>query len=157
MKTSLALLRSMCGALALGALFVAPLGCIGVDEPGEPIDEAVEALNTPVLVASPSSLNFGTVSRNNSRGVTLTVTLTNTGDGAANSITVAIPPDPYHGLHNPPGDLPVGGYSNLMQINFAPTTVGTFSGTAVVSYRSPSGAGLGALHTLNIPVTGTGN
>ncbi|MEP7125286.1 MAG: choice-of-anchor D domain-containing protein [Byssovorax sp.] len=156
MKTKSALLRSMLGSLALAALLVAPLGCAGIGEPEEFVGEAAEALNTPVLVASPSSLNFGTISHN-SRGVTLTVTLTNNGDGPASSISVAVPPDPYRVTHNPPSDLTAGSSSNLMEITFAPTSVGTFSGTLVVSYRGPSGAGLGTLYTLNIPYTGTGS
>jgi hypothetical protein len=45
----------------------------------------------------------------------------------------------------------------VMQITFTPTTTGSFSNTIVVTYRGPSGAGLGTLYTLNIPVTGTAN
>src|SRR5690242_13403930 len=131
MKIKSVRVRSMLGAIGLAALFVAPLGCAGVGESGELVGEAVEALNTPVLAASPSSLDFGTISHN-SRGVTLTVTLTNNGDGDASSITAAVPPDPYHNVHNPPGFLEAGDSSNLMQVKFAPTTVGTFTGTAVV-------------------------
>ena len=156
MKTSSAPLRSTLGALALAALLIAPPGCAGVDESGELVGDAVEALNTPVLVASPSSINFGTISHT-SPGVTVTVTLTNTGDGAASSITAALPPDPYRGTHNPPSNLPVGASSNLMQVTFAPTSAGTYTGTVVVSYRAPSGASLGTLYTLRIPVAGTAN
>jgi HYDIN/CFA65/VesB family protein len=149
MKTSLT--RSVLGALALATLLVAPLGCAGVDESGEAVGEAVEALNTPVLVANPSSLAFGTILHGTSS--TLAVTLTNTGTVAASAITVALPPDPYRVIHDPPGNLPAGARSSLMQVAFAPSKLGTFSTTIVVNYHDEAGT----LYTLNLPVTGTAN
>lgn len=151
MKTSLA--RSVFGALALAALLVAPLGCAGVDENGEVVGEAAAALNTPNLVASPVSLGFRTITHGSSS--TATVTLFNTGDGAATHITLTLPPDPYIAAHNPPGDLAADHSSNAMQIEFAPTTAGTFTRTLTVTYYDSTGAG--TMHTLSIPVTGTAN
>lgn len=147
MKTSL--VRSMLGALALATLLVAPLGCAGVDEQGEPVAEAVEALDTPFLVASPSSLAFRTIAHGTSQ--TITVTLNNTGAGNAVSVTLAVPPDPYRATHNPPGFIYAHTSSNLMQITFAPVTAGSYSGTVVVTYEDT----LGTPYTLNIPVSGS--
>jgi hypothetical protein len=142
----------MVGPLALTALLIAPLGCAGVDESGENVGDAVEALNTPVLVATPSSLNYGS-NPVNSRWITYSVTLTNTGDGTASNISVALPPDPYRVTHNPPDDLVANGSSNAMQITFAPTAAGTYARTITVLYYNPGGTG--TPHTLSIPVTGT--
>ena len=153
MKSSSVLIRTALGAISLATLLIAPSGCAGVDESAEAVGQAAEALNTPVLVASPSSINFGTVAHG-SRGVTLTVQLNNTGDGAASSITLAVPPDPCHVVLNPPSNLAGGGYGT-MQINFAPAAAGTFSGTLNVSYRAPSGSTLGTLYTLSIPYSGS--
>jgi hypothetical protein len=155
LKSRTGLIRSTLGAFALAALLVAPLGCGGVDESGELVGEAAEALNTPVLVATPSPVAFGTITHGTTS--TLSVTLRNTGDATASSITLAVPPDPYRAAHNPPGYLNTSTASNVMQITFAPRTTGSFSNTIVVTYRGPSGAGLGTLYTLNIPVTGTAN
>ncbi len=70
------LARSALGALALATLLVAPLGCAGVDEQGEVVGEAAEALNTPFLVATPSPLAFRTILQGTTS--TLSVTLHNT-------------------------------------------------------------------------------
>lgn len=134
----------------MATMLFAPLGCVGADESAEPVGEAAEALNNPVLVATPSPVNFGSVAHGG-RSI-LSVTLSNTGDGKALSITVAYPPDTYRPAHNPPTYLDAGTSSNVMQIQFAPTTVGTFTGTVVVTYYNITGV----MHTVNIPVTGTG-
>lgn len=147
MKTSLT--RSVLGALALATLLAAPLGCAGVDEQGEPVGEAVEAINTPFLTATPSSLAFRPIVHGTT--ATLTVSLNNTGTGDASGITLAIPPDPYRAAHNPPGYLTAGTSSNLMQITFAPVTAGSFSTTLVVTYHDAAGTP----YTLNIPVSGS--
>lgn len=147
------LTRTLAGALALTTLLVAPVGCAGIDESGEPVTEVAEALNSPVLVATPSPLAFGTITHGTT--LTLAVTLTNTGNAAASLITLAYPPDPYRTAHNPPGDLAAGASSDAMRITFAPTTVGSFSRTIVVTYYDPGGAG--TPRTLSIPVTGTAN
>ena len=147
MKTSLT--RSVLGALALATLLVAPLGCAGVDEQGEAVAEAVEALNTPFLVATPSSLAFRPIVHGTSQ--TITVSLNNTGTGDASGITLAVPPDPCRAAHNPPTYLTAGTASNLMQITFAPVTAGSFSGTLVVTYHDAAGTP----YTLNIPFSGS--
>jgi hypothetical protein len=147
MKSSLA--RSVLGALALATLLVAPLGCAEVDAQGEAVGEAVEAINSPFLVASPSPLAFGTILHASS--TTLTVTLRNTGTGAATDIVLALPPDPYRSAHNPPGDIPAGAASSLMQITFAPRIAGSYPRTLTVTYHDAAGT----LYTLNIPVTGS--
>src|SRR5262245_9557765 len=123
-------------------------GCAGVDESGEPIAQVSEALDTPSLVATPSSVDFGRATVGGS--ATATITLTNRGTAAASSINV-VPPDPYHVTHNPPSFLPVDG-SGDVDLNFSPTTAGTFSGTVVVHYADGSGNG----YSLDIPVTGIG-
>lgn len=148
MKSSLA--RSVLGALALATLLVAPLGCAGVDEQGEPLGEAVEAINTPFLVATPSPLAFRTIAHGTTQ--TLSVTLQNTGTGDANSITLAVPPDPYRVAHNPPGFIYASTSSSVMQITFAPQAAGSFPTTLVVTYHDVAGTA----YTLNIPVTGSG-
>lgn len=150
MKATFALNRSMLGALAMTTLLIGPLGCAGVDESGELVGEAAEALSTPVLVANPSSIDFGTISYRTAS--TVGVKLTNTGDATAIGITLFVPPDPCRIVHDPVGYLEAGASSNAMQIMFAPTTPGDYSGTFVVQYR---GAGGETLSTLSIPYTGT--
>lgn len=144
------LIRSTLGALALAALLVAPLGCAQVDEEGELVDEAAEALSAPLLIST-SSVDFGTVALGSVS--TLNVRLTNVGGVRASGITLAVPPDPYRTLRSPLTDLDVEATSDAMQIAFAPTSAGPFSRTLVVTYRSAAGGE--KLSTLSIPVTGT--
>ena len=150
MKAISGLVRSTLGALALAALLVAPLGCAGIDEEGELVGEAEEALSAPVLVSS-SLVDFGTIALGSVS--TLNVTLTNTGSARASGITLAVPPDPYRTLRSPLTDLGVEATSDAMQIAFAPTSAGPFSRTLVVTYRSAADGE--KLSTLSIPVTGT--
>jgi hypothetical protein len=155
MKPIAGLIRSTLGALGLVTLLVAPLGCAGVDEEGELVGEAAQALEEPLLVASSSTLDFGTIVQG--ADVTLGVTLTNTGAGDASFVTLAVPPDPYRTAHNPPTYLGPGEASSVTEITFAPTTIGTFARDIDVTYRGPSGLTPGVLHTLTIHVTGTAN
>lgn len=145
------LIRSTLGALALAALLVAPLGCAGVDEEGEIVDEAAEALSAPLLVSS-SAVDFGAVAIGSTS--MLNVKLTNIGGARATGITLAVPPDPYRTLHSPSTDLGIEASSDEMAITFAPITAGAFSRTLVVTYRDAA-AGGEKLYTLSIPVTGT--
>jgi hypothetical protein len=152
MKTVSGLVRSTLGALALAALLVAPLGCAGVDEEGELVGEAEEALSAPVLVSN-SLLDFGTIDLGSVS--TRNVTLTNTGDARASGITLAVPPDPYRTVRSPLTELGVNATSKEMAIAFAPKTVGSFSSTLVVTYHDASDSSGEKLYTLSIPVTGT--
>ena len=144
------LIRSTLGALALAALLVAPLGCAGVDEDGELVDEAAEALSAPLLVSS-SSVDFGTVAIGSVS--MLNVKLTNIGGVRAGGIKLDVPPDPYRTLHSPVTDLASEASSEVMAISFAPTAAGAFSRTLVVTYRDAAAGE--KLYTLSIPVTGT--
>ena len=150
MKIKSALIRSTFGALALAAMLVASAGCAGIDGQGEAVGEAAEALNAPLLTTSPATVDFGTIAHGTV--AYLPVTLTHTGDITAYGIS-AIPPDPYRVSHSPPTDLDVNASSSVMEISFGSTTVGTFSGTAVVTYHDAAGAP----YTLSIPVTGIAN
>jgi hypothetical protein len=152
MKIISGLIRSTLGGLALAALLVAPLGCAGIDEEGELIGEAEEALSAPVLVSS-SLVDFGTIALGSIS--TLNVTLTNTGSARASGITLAVPPDPYRTVRSPLADLGVEGTSKVMAIAFAPKTAGAFSSTLVVTYRDAADSAGEKLYTLSIPVTGT--
>lgn len=149
MKIKSALIRSTLGAFALTALLCTSVGCAGGEEPGEAVGEVAEALNEPLLVAA-SSVDFGTIAHGTV--VYATVTLTNTGDVTAYGLS-AIPPDPYRVAHAPPSDIVASASSNVMEISFGSNTVGSFSGTVVVTYH----AATGAPYTLSIPVTGTTN
>ena len=144
------LIRSTLGSLALAALLVAPLGCAGVDERGELVDEAAEALSAPLLVSS-SSVDFGAVAIGSVS--MLSVKLTNIGGARATGITLAVPPDPYRTLRSPLTDLGAEATSDAMAISFAPTAAGSFSRTLVVTYRDAAAGE--KLYTLSIPVTGT--
>ncbi len=150
LKNKTTLIRCMLGALAVATLLVAPLGCASVDESGEAVGEVVEALNAPALAATPSPVAFGSIAHGTT--LTLAVTLNNTGDAKAISITAAYPPDTYRSAHSPPMFLDAGTSSNVMQITFAPTRTGLYSSTIVVTYKNI----VGLTYTLNIPVTGTG-
>jgi HYDIN/CFA65/VesB family protein len=159
MKTITGLTRSTLGALALVTLLVAPLGCAGVDEEGELVGEVAQAaVPQPSLVNSPTTLAFGTIPVGTMSS--LTVTLTNVGAGDASSINVAVPPDPYRVLHNPPTYLDAnGGSSNVMEVTFNPATTGSFSREIVLSYAGPASGGATAppLYSLTIRATGTAN
>ena len=155
MKPIAGLVRSTLGALGLVTLLAAPLGCAGIDEDGELVGEAAQALEEPLLVASSSTLDFGTIAHGSD--VTLGVTLTNTGAGDASFVTLAVPPDPYRTAHNPPTYLEAGITTSVTQITFAPSAIGTFARDINVTYRGPSGLTPGVLHTLTIHVTGTAN
>ena len=155
MKPITGFVRSTLGALGLVTLLAAPLGCAGVDEEGELVGEAAQALEQPLLVADSTTLDFGTIVQG--ADVTLAVTLTNTGAGDASSITLAVPPDPYRTAHNPPTYLGAGNSSIATEITFAPTAIGTFARDIEVTYRGPSGLTPGVLHTLTLHVTGTAN
>lgn len=150
MKAISGLIRSTLGGLALAALLVAPLGCAGVDEQGELVDEAAEALSAPLLVSA-SPVDFGTVALGSFSA--LNVKLTNIGDTRVSGITLAVPPDPYRTLRSPLTDLGVDASSDAMQIAFAPTAAGPFSRTLVVTYNDA--AAPEKVYTLSIPVTGT--
>ena len=150
------LTRSTLGALALVTLLVAPLGCAGVDEEGELVGEVAQAaVPQPEIVNSPTQIAFGTIPRGTES--TLNVALTNIGVGDASVIDLAVPPDPYRVLHNPPTYLSANEGSNVMQLTFAPTTIGSFSRDIVLSYRGPGDLSVGALHTLTIRVSGADN
>ncbi|MFS8067916.1 MAG: hypothetical protein ACMG6S_16255, partial [Byssovorax sp.] len=130
----------------------APLGCAGVDEEGELVGEAAEALSAPALVSA-SLVDFGTLTLGSVS--TLNVTLTNTGDARAIGINLDVPPDPYRTVRSPLTELGVDTSSKVMAIAFAPKTAGVFSSTLVVTYRDAADSSGGKLYTLSIPVTGT--
>lgn len=152
MKAISGLIRSMLGGLALAVLLVAPLGCAGVDEEGELVGEAAEALSAPALVSS-TLLDFGTIDRG--AVSTLNVTLTNTGGARAGGINLDVPPDPYRAVRSPVTELGIEASSKVMAIAFAPQTAGIFSSTLVVTYRDAADSSGKKLYTLSIPVTGT--
>jgi hypothetical protein len=152
MKIISGLVRSTFGALALAALLVAPVGCAGIDEEGELVGEAAEALSAPVLISS-SLVDFGTIALGSVS--TLNVTLTNAGDARATGITLAVPPDPYRTVRSPLTELGVDATSKVMAIAFSPKAAGAFSSTLVVTYRDASDSSGEKLYTLSIPVTGT--
>ena len=155
MKTTIGLLRSTLGALALATLLVAPLGCAEIDEEGEVVGEAAQAVGVSQLSISTSRIAFGTIAS----GTTLTIpiTLNNTGLQDAGYITLDVPPDPYRTFHNPPGDIVAGGSSSLTEITFAPLTTGTFERDLEFTYRDSDPLGPGPLRTLIVRVTGTAN
>lgn len=151
MNTHRTRLWSIAGLIPLAAALSTLAGCVVAADPGEPLGEAAQALDTPNLVATPSSLDFGRVAVGSS--LYLRVTLTNRGTGTASRIAVVppdpyIPPDPYH---NPPADLPAGS-SEVIAIGFAPTARGTFSASVRVNYYDDEHG----QHSMEIAVTGDG-
>ena len=143
-------------APVLGAL---ALGCASAAEPGsEDVQHTAEALTAPLLVATPTAVDFGRVPRGSTGQITVTI--------ANRSATPAInivppdpyyppdpflPPDPYRVARNPPSDLPAY-QSGAMILSFtAPRAAGPSSGTIVIGYQDAAGAS----YTLRVPVQGT--
>ena len=152
MKIISGLIRSTLASLALAAFLVAPLGCAAVDEEGDLVGEAAEALSAPALVSS-ASVDFGAITIGSVS--TLNLKLTNVGSARASGITLAVPPDPYRTVRSPLTDLAVETSSDAMAIAFTPKTAGSFSSTLVVTYRDAGNASSEKLYRLAIPVTGT--
>jgi hypothetical protein len=114
-------------------------------------------VGTAKLVANPSALNFGSVSKNNGVTATLTVVVTNVGDAGTNGNLVA---PTKTGVGNgdlnfsPPAActgsvLGVGAFCSLV-VSLNPSTVGAVTTTSI-TVASPT-----AGETVTIPVSWTG-
>jgi hypothetical protein len=112
---------------------------------------------TPALVANPSALNFGNVSATGNTSSTLTLTVTNTGDGATGGVNVATAPatnEINYSTAAPAcgsGPLAAGTSCNLV-VTLNPGSAA--AGSANITVRTPTTGTI--ISSVVVPVTWTG-
>ena len=124
------------------------LSVTGPDGTGTVQLSANAVAGVKALTITPSSLSFGSVATGAS--ATLTLTVANTGNLNVTIMKAAPPTLPFV-VHTPlaEGQVLAPGESVQVQVTFAPTAAGTFTGQYAITSDDGSGS-----HT--VPITGTG-
>jgi hypothetical protein len=111
-------------------------------------------LGPAVLVANPSTLNFGSVSKNNGVTATLTVVVTNVGDAGTNGSLARTKPGDVNGelsfVSGCTGTALAAGASCSLVVSLNPSTVGAVTTTSITVASTTAG------ETVTIPVSWTG-